>query len=170
MKNIENAGRLSEEKAQKEAKAIQGMSEFRSYEEGYKNPTAEHYEKSSKHLDNLKGISSKVAELFIEAAGLGKDLRDEMGPETHRIFEIAQRDIVQRLRLEGLFLRLGSEDPEEEKENMDYILSRWDNEIRSDERIKDVFLGKEELLNRTIEFTKKHTFQLLAGIKIEIGE
>lgn len=167
MENMENSDRMPLEEAQKEAKAIQGMSEIRSFDEGYESPTSEHYEDSSKILDNLKAINPETAQRFIEVAGLGKELRDEFGPRTYRVFDIVQKEIIYSLSGEGRFNKLYYENSEQEKEiALNEILSILENKMRSDERIRHVFSEKGELLDKAMEFVKKHTLSLILGIKL----
>lgn len=169
--------RLPIEGAQKEAVAIEGMAGEKAETELLHKPEARHYEHGSQNIDVLKGFNPKLAERAIEMWLGARELEEEMGPESSGVVKEAARDVMEKtmekVRAAMKSISSTEKDMDKLKEELlriiEWAVNDFEERFRADERIKEPFSGKDELLDKVVDFNKKSTMQLMESLFAGFG-
>jgi|GEM_PF-2967670 len=142
-------------------KAIQGRAEEKAYEDSLDRPEQKHYDESLNFYKQMRDKRPEEIEKLILHSADSKELRDKMGMELYKIFDQTWKE-----KTKGFFLKM-IERASEVKENEELsrrefvkemdsfaekLLKETSEELRSDPRIISAFLGKEDILNKIIDY------------------
>ena len=148
-------------------KAIKGSAEQIASTEFFEEPEERHYKEIFDFFRTLKMYQPEMYEKMITIGAKGKELSDEMGKDLHKILsqvlgEISARD---KDKMKEAVAQLEkSLSPEELDKKIIELKERYLNamgkELINEPRLKSAFTGKEELLEKVIDFLKSTMSEL----------
>jgi hypothetical protein len=138
-------------------KAIKGSAELEAEKEGRKRPKKRHFREAFQFFRFLKMIDPKMYEGSLELMAKAKDLKDEMGEDLYKTFTSVLEEITSKIRekVKKEYEQIKEKGPLSSEEILELnkkIIIISNEEMKNDSRLISAFLGKEELLNKTIDF------------------
>ena len=149
-------------------RAIEGVAEEKAYKSSEKIEQ-KHFDESIKFYKKMRDTRPDEVEKLILLSVEGKELRDKIGMELYIIFDPIWKNVTKGF-LNKLIKRACEIKGERELTDKEFIkeidtyaetLLRYDSKIlKEDPRIISAFLGKEELLNKIIDYAVSTTIYI----------
>lgn len=176
-------GKYSPEEAFREGMAIQHISDATAEKEGLSGPDKEHYEMFSKMLDDTRKILPEITEAMIDVAADAQALKHELGKEKFDIFRKVMEEVTHKIKdkIEATKIKMIAKsfdatpddkqfDPESfVKEFIKKMLDEAFEKTFSDERVREVFAGRQDLLERSKQLYYEQAIRLsekMIGVKL----
>lgn len=149
-------------------KALKGRAEQKAAENSLDKPEQKHYDESLNFYKRMRDKRPEEIETLILNSAEGKELKDEMGEELYQVFDQIWKEktkgflynLIQKTGefLENYFDNNNNKDlPRSEfvkkmDEFAETLLNEKAKEIRDDPKIISAFSGKEDVLNKVIDY------------------
>lgn len=153
-------------------KAIQATAEQAALDDLMDKPEKEHYNIAFNIFKLMKRLSPQMFEQLLMTSAKSKDLKDEMGIESYKIFNRIWKDLTKGFKniLNEAINQYRQEkqlSPEELKkitmEFSEIFFKEKGKELKVNPKIVSHFQGREDLLDRSIEHAIKATLDFIDG-------
>jgi hypothetical protein len=155
-------------------KAVKSSAEEQALNENIDKPEKRHYDETFKFLKIMKTINPEMFEKDIILLAKGKELKDESGIESYKVFRQVWKELTdinevnEQVNMWNKFRENQSlpELPQSEQKRgyiilaEDFLKSKGE-ELKKDPRITNKFSGKEDILNRCVDHAISATLNFI---------
>lgn len=140
-------------------KAIKGTTEQMASKESLKKPEQRHYDSVINLYKQIRNTSPEMLEKIVIAAAKGKELKDEIGQESEMVFNQVWGELADVYQ-EELYKSIEKSPDEFKKE-----INKIGEMSKEDTRIISAFSGKEDALNKCIDYATQTIVDLFKNFK-----
>lgn len=161
---------IEKQSVSKIRKAIQGSAEKLAADEFLKKPEQRHYSYILSFYKIVRALSPELLEKYITITAKDQEMKLEVGAELYEIFTQSWRDATKNIvnELENAERQIKATkklSPEELEQELKKLEERYIKEksiqVRNDLRIISAFVGKKDLLEKSLNLSISTSLELL---------